>query len=233
MNLRDLGQSSPKKINQILESRFGFRIDFSNLTIQRADGLLASINEGLRRVRISEGAHTSQRSPKYTEMLLVKEGLEKWLESQYITEGEVESAQTILAAKDFVDRLQSMIEDAGQMLNEDLPPLGDSIRDQLGIEQGDRFVGAVTGALNSLLEATKAAREQVDSATRVLAGEETPSADLDSAELVSDMDSDTGDMDDMGSDMEPSAGGDMDQLPELPDLKKEKSPEPSLGRARR
>src|SRR6056300_441051 len=40
-----------------------------------------------------------------------------------ITEGEVENAELVLAAKDMVDRVQGMLEDIGKMINEDLPPL--------------------------------------------------------------------------------------------------------------
>lgn len=223
MELKDIGSSTPKKINKILESRFGFRLDFDRLSIEKADRLLGSINEGLQKVRMSGRVHTSERNPRYTEMLLVKEGLESWLDRQYIAEGEVETAQAILAAKDFVDRLQDMIEETSQMLNEDLPPLGDTIKDQIGANEGASFVSAATEALNGLLEAVRAARESMDAATRVLAGQEAPAMAPGAGE----------DMEAMPPAEEPAMEPEapMGELPDLPDLEDEVS-EP-VGRARR
>jgi hypothetical protein len=219
MKLNDIEDSSPKKVNQVLESRFGLRVDFDRMTIERADRLLGMVNEGVQKVRMSPTVHTSERNPRYMELLMIKEGLENWLDRQYISEGEVETAQAILAAKDFVDRLQDMIEDASQMLNEDLPPLGDSIKDQIGANEGSAFVAAATEALNGLLEAVKVARESMDSATRVLAGQEAPSAPagaMIAAEPVA----------------EPVAASEpAGELPALPDL--EDSDEEPVGRERR
>lgn len=226
MELKDIGSSTPKKINKILESRFGFRLDFDRLSIEKADRLLGSINEGLQKVRMSGRIHTSERNARYTEMLLVKEGLESWLDRQYITEGEVETAQALLAAKDFVDRLQDMIEETSQMLNEDLPPLGDTIKDQVGANEGANFVNAATEALNGLLEAVRGAREAMDAATRVLAGQEAPPAMAPGAGAGEEM----GAMPPAEEPaMEPEAP--MGELPDLPDLEDDTS-EP-VGRARR
>ena len=227
MKLNDIGQSSPKKINQILESRFGFRLDFDRLTIEKADRLLGSINEGIQKIKMSGQIHTSERNPRYTEMLIVKEGLESWLDRQYITEGEVETAQVLLAAKDFVDRLQDMIEEASQMLNEDLPPLGDTIKDQIGTNEGTTFVSTTTETLNGLLEALKAARETMDSATRTLAGQEIAPPQLAGQEAQAPMPA--------GEPMpaEEPAPAPAGELPELPDLEAEEEFEEPIGRERR
>jgi len=67
-----------------------------------------------------------------------------------------------------------MITDASKMQNEELPPLLDSIRDQVGTAEADAFENAVNTALQSLMEALKAARDALDSGARVLAGEQQP-----------------------------------------------------------
>lgn len=101
-----------------------------------------------------------------------------------LTEGEVEQAQAILAAKDLVDRLQDMLEDVGSMMNEEMPPLVDSVRDQIGTNQATSFNTAVSGSLSSLLDTIKSTRESIDAATRQLAGEE-PGNDMEVPDEVS------------------------------------------------
>jgi len=90
-----------------------------------------------------------------------------------LTEGEVEQAQAILASKDLVDRLQGMLEDVGGMVNEDIPPLTDTIRNEIGSNEASKFNSEVTASLNSLLDTLRQTREQIDAATRELAGEQS------------------------------------------------------------
>jgi hypothetical protein len=106
------------------------------------------------------------------EMLMVRESLGSWLENQtYLTEGELETAEAVLAAKDMVDSVQDMITDASKMMNEELPPLIDTIKDQVGTAQADQFKGTVTAALQSLMDALNSARDALDNGARALAGE--------------------------------------------------------------
>jgi len=67
-----------------------------------------------------------------------------------------------------------MVEDLGGMLNEDLPPLTDSIRDNMDSAMADEFNLAMTDALSATLESMRGTREQVDAAARILTGEAAP-----------------------------------------------------------
>ena len=87
-------------------------------------------------------------------------------------EGELETAEAVLAAKDMVDSVQDMITDASKMLNEELPPLLDVIRDQVGTAQADAYKNTVTGALQSLMDSLNSARDALDNGARSLAGEQ-------------------------------------------------------------
>lgn len=93
-----------------------------------------------------------------------------------ITEGEMENAELVLAAKDMVDRIQGMLEDVGEMTNEDLLPLTDSIRDEMGNDKAEAFSNAARGSLETLMAAVTTARGDMDNASRILTGtaEETP-----------------------------------------------------------
>ena len=181
MNLKELALKPTKRFNKVMESRFGFAIDYDNLSLAKAQKMSYAISEQLTKIRQSYGAHTAEQNPKYMEMLMVREGLDAWLAEnfdgevepqQQLTEGELEAAEVVLAAKDMQDSVQAMVEDASKMLNEQLPPLLDTIRDQVGVEQGDQFKNTVAPALQTLLDQLNTARDTLDQASRALAGEQ-------------------------------------------------------------
>lgn len=177
MKLNDIGpKQMHKKMNKIYESRFGFTIDYDNLTIAKAQRLTKSLSENIATIRKSFGMHTAEKNPRYMELLLVKEGLDRWIESEratFITEGEVGTAQAVLAAKDIVDTVQDAIEKLSKIQNEELPALYDSIYDQIGSQQADQYRSAVGQSMTTLIGALNAERDKLDKAARVLAGEQT------------------------------------------------------------
>ena len=209
MKLSEMSVKSARKINKLLESRFGFSINYSNLTVAKAERLSETITANLDKIRHSVNLHTAEQNPRYMELLTVKEGLSAWLDErrQQLTEGEVSNAEVLLAAKDMVDSVQDAIEKVGKMQNEQLPQLLDSIRDQIGSEQADAFKNAVGETLGTLMQNLQAAREGVDNGVRVLSGEQVDNpmdiggAGLPGDELggdlppppVSDLDADEGD----------------------------------------
>lgn len=158
-----------------MESRFGFKIDYNNMTLEKAVGLAQGITEGLNSLKRSHGVHTAEKNPKYMEMFMVRESLHRWLvenESRFITESEMAKSEAILAAKDIVDSLQDMLEKVSKVQNEQMPALVDTIRDQIGTEQAEQFKSAIAPVLASLYEALSSGREGADSAARALAGEQ-------------------------------------------------------------
>lgn len=160
-----------------MNSRFGFAIDYNRLTYGKAVALSNSISENLNRIRRSYGAHTAEKNPKYMELLMVRESLNKWLnENQQLMEGELGKSEAILAAKDMVDSLQDMVEKISKMQAEQLPALIDTIRDQIGLEDADQFKNAMTQLLADLASTLGQARETADVSSRQLAGESVASA---------------------------------------------------------
>ena len=91
-----------------------------------------------------------------------------------IVEGEMEAAEQVMASKNMVDKIQKMVEDLGGMLNEDLPPLTDSIRDNMDSAMAEQFNLAMQQVLAGALEGMRQTREQVDAAARILTGEAGP-----------------------------------------------------------
>ena len=179
MNLKDISPSAtPKKMNRIMESRFGFSIDYNTLTVSKATKLNTSITENISRIRKSYGAHTAEKNPKYMELLMVREALGKWLTGNYrLVESEMGKSEAILAAKDMVNSIQDMLEKVSKMQVEQMPALIDTIRDQIGNEQADQFKNSVGQVLVSMVDQLSQAREQADNAARGLTGE-APAGDM-------------------------------------------------------
>lgn len=203
MNLKELNHNKQKKLNQLMESRFGAKINYGGLSVAKAERMRHQINEHLLTLRRSYGSSQVESNPKYLEMILVKEGLTEWLSTRrQLNEGEIEAAEVVLAAKDMVDSIQNMLEDASKMLNEQMPPLLDTIKDQLGPEKSDAYKSTAGQALQSLLDTLNTARESLDQGARALAGEEATPPPMPGTNLPSPGLSDGGEEEDMGIDLE-------------------------------
>jgi plasmid stabilization system protein ParE len=205
MKLAEMSTKSTRKINKLMESRFGFAINFSNLTVEKAERLSETITANLDKIRHSVDLHTAERNPRYMELLTVKEGLSTWLEQhrQQLVEGEVGNAEVLLAAKNMVDSIQDAIEKVGKMQNEQLPELLDSIRDQVGAEQAEGFKNAVGTTLETLMQNLQTAREGVDGGVRILTGEQVDNPMA--------MPGDQADLSGGDAGLPPAPGSDLDQ----------------------
>ena len=182
MKLTDLGyKPTPKKINKVTESRFGFKIDFDNMTFKKAYNLATGITEGLDTIKRTHGIHVAEKNPKYMELLMVREGIHSWMaenKRHFIIESEMAKSEAILAAKSMVDEIQDMLEKISKMQNEQMPALLDTIRDQISSEKADGFKNAVSPILQDLSQTLQQGRESADSAARVLAGEQEAGMDM-------------------------------------------------------
>lgn len=174
MNLNDINPViSSQKMNTLMNTRFGFKIDFNRLSYGKALHLSNTISENLNRIRHSYGMHKAEKNPKYMELLMVRESLNKWLkENRNLMEGELGKSEAILAAKDMVDSLQDMVEKVSKMQVEQLPALIDTIRDQMGPQNADQFKSSMGQLLTDLASTLAQARETADTSARQLAGEE-------------------------------------------------------------
>lgn len=174
MNLNQLSPGpSSSKMNNILQTRFGFKLDYSRMTYGKAQALSNLVAENISRIRRSYGVHTAERNPKYMELLMVRESLGRWMrENQHLMEGEIGKSEAILAAKDMVDSIQDMLEKVSKMQVEQLPALIDTIRDQIGMQEADQFKQGMGDLLTNISQALADARETADSSSRALAGEQ-------------------------------------------------------------
>ena len=97
-------------------------------------------------------------------------------ESKQITEGQVEASELVMAAKSMVDKYDQIIKDISEMANEDLAPVADKVRDEMGSDVADNFTQQMTSALESTLSILKNDRATAENATRVLVGDQPADA---------------------------------------------------------
>jgi len=132
-------------------------------------------------------------------------------EATPMMEDEVGEAEALMAAQDMVDRIQGMLEDVGEMLNEELPPLTDSLRRSAGADAAASFNSSSSETLNSLLEACRSSREAMaNSVAQLSGGEPTTMGDIKTAEPDAESnldDDDEVDLDDFES-SDAAIGGD-------------------------
>jgi hypothetical protein len=198
---------TPQKINKIVESRFGFSIDYDNLTYAKAQRLSQALGENITNIKKSFGAHTAEKNSKYMELMLVKEGLDKWMGSeQGLFESELGRSEAVLAAKDIVDSIQDMLEKISKIQNEQVPALVDTIRDQIGSEQADQFKMSISPVLADLYTSLSSSRETADTSVRQLSGEQVAQP------MDMGMDSDMGS--DLGAAPESDLDSDLGAAPE-------------------
>ena len=115
-----------------------------------------------------------------------------------IVEGMAEVSEVVLASKNMVDKMQAMVEDLGEMVNEDLPALTDSIRNDIDSATADQFSAAMSEVVSNALEVMRMSREGADAASRILTGEQIAEPESIGAPIDGEMD------------MEPTTDMDMD-----------------------
>jgi len=148
-----------------------------------------------------------------------------------LNESEVQQAQVVLAAQDMVDKMQGMLEDVTELQFKELPALVDSIKNQVGMEQAQRFNADATAALAGLVGNLQGAKQQLDAALGVVTGQTPPAAAA--GAMGADIAAGAADMNAAGADMAAAddMGADLDaELPPEPGME---PPAAALGRGRR
>ena len=124
------------------------------------------------------------------------------MKESVIREGKEDEAELVMASKDMVDRVTSWMEDTAEMQTESMLELADAIRDEMGIQQSDAFVGTVKPALESMYSAMETTRVALTQGVGMLTGEgEAPVEDM-GDELPAEPEADVGD------EMEPTVDAD-------------------------
>ena len=154
------------KLNRALSENYDYAVNFRKMTTTKAKKMIAIAEQ-----KITESNDTNQR----VKLKLIAESLTLWHQAAVqseltamVAEGfddaEMEGAKVILAAKELSDKIQSMIEDAAKMQVQDLLPIVDAMKSEVGPEEAAAFSATADAALGGLVEALKGTKEEYDNA---------------------------------------------------------------------
>jgi len=172
--LQDVRNKLRTRLSQV-ETNESFDAVSSSETYQKNKLFLDVLN-----AEISEREDVAEAKPDFLDLDKdgnKKEPMKKAAEDakkKKIKEGAEDQAELVMAAKDMVDRLTGWMEDTAEMQTESMLELADAIRDEMGQEQSDSFVGAVKPALEQLYAAMETTRTALTGGVGQLTGEAQP-----------------------------------------------------------
>ena len=214
-----------KSLNESLDKRFGQTVDVDKFSTDQLMDARNKLRTALHDIETNESfdAVGNQDYQKKNMFLkVINQAIEERANivegdidtNTAITEGAEEAATLVMAAKDMVDRVTGWMEDTAEMQTESMLEIGDKIRDEMGSEQSEAFIGTVKPALEQLFTTLETTRDALTGGVAVLTGEQAPDtigADSDSEEPAmeptTDADADMPDQSDDFSASEPATGG--------------------------
>jgi len=183
----------------------------SEMSTDALGRMLTATNQKMMSIKESDMAYWD--NPQYNKLNLIQHQLrtyinevapartdgksmkkQKTLESK-LMEDELASAEVLLASQELVDKLQKMVEDVAEMQVQELMPIVDAMKSELGFDVAEAYNTAADAALGTLLDQMKTAKQQLEDATLTAQGKapSTPAPTPMAAEPEMDMDMDMGD----------------------------------------
>ena len=198
------------KITRALSENYDYELDFNSMTPVRAKSMIDRAQSA-----ITESNSTSHR----VKLRLIAESLDLWMQANIQTEltamvaeglddESVDGAKVIIAAQELTDKIQGMIEDVAKMQVQDLLPIADAMKSEIGAPEADAFASSADAALGGLVDSLKSAKTSMEDAIAAAQGN-APATDMDGFDADPDLDGfDADSNSDMDTDDE--FGGDMD-----------------------
>lgn len=198
LRLRMVEEAASKRIAELVESYTDKENSGSRKMTHDYVKALRSVAAGsklsesqIKKLNVSRGLRRILESRKLAVGFIRKIVETKRTNSVPLMEGEIDQAQTVLAAQDIADQIQSMIEKFADIKYKELPALHDSIRNTQGVQEAEQFNTAVTQSLDTLTQALETAKADVNNAVAQLTGQEVAGPnDLDMDNLEGDVDVD-------------------------------------------
>jgi hypothetical protein len=183
MHLNDLNSSkhNVQKINSVLASTFGHNVKLSEMSTDALHRMLRTTNAKIEAIKESDFQYWE--NAQYNKLNLIAHSLrtyinevaparkdgkamkKKTMESKRLMEQDLAQAEVLLAAQELVDKLQKMVEDVAAMQVQELMPITDAMKEQIGFDVAEQYNSAADSALGSLLDQLKATKESLENAT--------------------------------------------------------------------
>lgn len=185
MFLEDLDTPAQRfaKIQSYLRENYNCEIASDALTYSKVTKLINEAKEKLSKL------DEKKDSKEYAKLQIISEGLKLWrlapvqteltmpALSEALDDSNMEEAKVIIAAEEMTDKLQKMIEDLAEMQVQQLIPIIDAMKAEIGTDQANQFNEVVDTALGELLDIAKSTKDKLTSAIQVASGQQ-PSNDM-------------------------------------------------------
>lgn len=183
MNISEFAKPvTSKALNESLAKRFGKKIKLENFSLTQLQDARNKLRTQLSQIEMNENFNSVVKSENYQKNKLFLDVLnaeisergdieETSLEETQVNEGAEDQAEIVMAAKDMVDRVTNWMEDTAEMQTESMLELADAIRDEMGVDQAQAFVGGIKPALEALYQTMEQARESLSQGVALLTGE--------------------------------------------------------------
>jgi len=183
MNISEFAKPvTSKALNESLAKRFGKKIKLENFSLTQLQDARNKLRTQLSQIEMNENFNSVVSSENYQKNKLFLDVLnaeisergdieETPLEETSLREGAEDQAEIVMAAKDMVDRVTNWMEDTAEMQTESMLELADAIRDEMGVDQSQAFVGGIKPALEALYQTMEQARESLSQGVALLTGE--------------------------------------------------------------
>jgi hypothetical protein len=183
MNISEFAKPvTSKALNESLAKRFGKKIKLENFSLTQLQDARNKLRTQLSQIEMNENFNSVVNSENYQKNKLFLDVLNaeisergdieaNSLEETQVNEGAEDQAEIVMAAKDMVDRVTNWMEDTAEMQTESMLELADAIRDEMGVDQSQAFVGGIKPALEALYQTMEQARESLSQGVALLTGE--------------------------------------------------------------
>lgn len=174
-----------KSLNESLDKRFGQTVDVDKFSTEQLMDARNKLRTALHDIETNESfdaVGNTDYQKKNMFLKVINQAIEERANivegdvdtDTPITEGAEEAATLVMAAKDMVDRVTGWMEDTAEMQTESMLEIGDKIRDEMGSEQSETFIGTVKPALEQLFTTLETTRDALTGGVAVLTGEGAP-----------------------------------------------------------
>lgn len=221
-----------------LKENYKMSFNVSGMSPVATQQMLKKVRTLATEARGAPEFYKNQTSPAYMKLVFMEQALVSHYNeilnkprTRIVFENEeVEKSQVVLAAQDFVDSIQKMLEDIGQMQVKELPALVDSIESEIGVNEAQGYNDQVSGQLDTLSGSLKEAFASLKAARDSITGQ---GGSFTEPAIDAGLDTGMGD-EEAGMDAGMDAGLDAEINADIPPVEEpEAEPVGSVGRAKR
>lgn len=181
-------------LNEHLAKNYGSKINLQKYTNEQLEDFRNKIRTKLSQVESQGKFNETIENETYQRdkviLATINRCLEERAEASLNENVDPKQAGVVQAAIDMQNKIKNMLEDIGSMMTKSMVALSDDIKDTMGAETAEQFVGVVTPALESAMQYLQGTRASIEQGVGFLTGTSSPEtigAEPDTGEFGNDI----------------------------------------------